>query len=79
MRITYLAKPEDPVFPIMVGKTSFAKEFNKRQKTLYKDGRVKKVDFEQVITVILDILIEDYDARHPNKKKVETKAESKSE
>ena len=63
MKITWREKEGDPPHPIMVGKTPTAREFNKRQAALWKSGG-SKVDFEQVSTVLLEILIDDYDRRY---------------
>lgn len=58
------------MYPIMHGKKPFAKEFNKRQEALFKEGRMKDPTFESISTVLLEILIDDYDKRHaPRKKK----------
>ena len=64
MKITFQEKPEDPVYPIMHGRTPISKEFNKRQKKLWKAGHFEKFNFELVTTVLLEILIEDYDKRY---------------
>ena len=73
MKITHKQDPADPVYPIMHGNTPFAKEFNKRQAILWKDGHFAKFDFEHVTTVLLEILIDDYDKRHaPRKKRTKT-------
>ena len=70
MRITYKQEPTDPVHPIMHGKGPMVKEFNKRQAALWKEGRFQRFDFEQVATVLLEILVEDYDKRNTPLKKV---------
>lgn len=64
MKITLKQSPTDPVHPIMHGKGAAAKEFNKRQAALWKEGRFKQFDFEQVATVLLEILIDDYDNKY---------------
>ena len=69
MRITLKEKVTDPVHPIMAGKTPMAKEFNKRQAMLWAKDAFHKFDFEQVTTVILEILIDDYDKNHKPIKK----------
>ena len=72
MTITYKKRVEDPPYPIMEGKKPLAIEFNKRQKDLWAKGNVEKVDYEYITTVLLEILVEDYDRRHAprkNKKK----------
>jgi len=70
MIITHRENPEDPACPIMHGSKPFSKEFNRRQAALLKEGRQKDVNFENITTVILEILIDDYDKRHaPRKKK----------
>jgi hypothetical protein len=69
MKITYKENVTDPVYPIMHGDSAIAKEFNKRQKTLWKDGKFQKFDFEQVCTILLEILSEDYNRRHASRKK----------
>lgn len=70
MRITFKEKPTDPVHPIMAGKNPIAKEFNKRQALLWSKGAFTTYDYEQVTTVLLEILADDYDARHKPIKKV---------
>ena len=71
MNITHKNKPTDPVYPIMEGKTPMAKEFNKRQKLLWGKGNISNFNFEQIVTtVLLEILIEDYDERHMSQKKI---------
>lgn len=69
MKITFKAQPTDPVHPIMHGGTPVAKEFNKRQAKLWASGKVEKVDFEQITTVLLEIFADDYDRRHAPRKK----------
>ena len=69
MKITFQQNPEDHVYPVMHDKTSIAKEFNKRQQKLWAAGNIKKVDFEQVATVLLEILIDDYNKRHGSRKR----------
>lgn len=72
MKITYKQELTDPQHPIMHGDTPFAKEFNKRQEQIWKDGVFDKFDYEQVTIVMLEILIADYDKRHaPRKRKEE--------
>lgn len=70
MKITYKAELTDPVHPIMHGKTPLAKEFNRRQAELWSAGKVEKVDFEQITTVLMEIFAEDYNRRHAPRKKV---------
>lgn len=69
MKITFKADPKDPVYPIMHGNGATAKEFNKRQSKLWKDQKFDKFDFEQVVTVLLEIFGDDYDERHKKTKK----------
>jgi hypothetical protein len=70
MKITFKAQASDPVHPIMHGTSPTAKEFNKRQEKIWGTGKVDKIDFEQICTVLLEIFAEDYDRRHaPRKKK----------
>ena len=69
MRITYKDKPTDPFHPIMHGTSPMAKEFNKRQKKLLKEGKLDQVNFEQVSTILLEILVDDYNEQHKTKKK----------
>lgn len=75
MIITHKNKATDPAHPIMQGKTPMAKEFNKRQAKLLKDGKIETINYEQVTTVLLEILCDDFNGRRaPRKrKKVETK------
>jgi len=70
MKITNQQQPTDPVYPFMHGKGSMAKEFNKRQEKLWKAGHfISKGDFVQAVTtVLLEILVDDYDERHKTKK-----------
>jgi len=69
MKITWKNKPTDPVYPIMEGKTPMAKEFNKRQKLLWGKGNIEHFNFEQIVTtVLLEILIEDYNKKYLSKK-----------
>jgi len=68
MKITIQAKVDDPNYPIMDGKTPSAKEFNLRQEKLWKTGATQKYDFQQVVTVILEMLLDDYDQKHKEKK-----------
>ena len=72
MKITYQAKVTDPTYPIMHGDTPIAKEFNKREKQILKDGKVTAFDYEQVTTVLLEILCDDYNKRHASRKRKET-------
>lgn len=69
MRITHKLKHEDPAYPIMHGDTPMAKEFNKRQEKLWSDGKFETFDFEQVSTMILEILCDDYNGRHASRKR----------
>lgn len=69
MRITHAALATDPPYPIMAGDTPLAKDFNKRQKDIWASGKVEKVDYEQVSTVILEILVNDYNKRHASRKR----------
>lgn len=69
MKITIKQKPEDPPYPIMAGDTAAAKEFNRRQKTIWQTGNVEEPNFEQVVTVLLEILIDDYNKRHASRKR----------
>lgn len=68
MKITHKANPEDPVHPIMHGDSPIAKEFNRRQEEMWKKGAFGKFDFEQVVTVLLEIFAEDYNKKHAPKK-----------
>ena len=70
MKITKQATPTDPQHPIMHGDTPFAQEFNARQDKLWKEGKNVEFGFEQVVTVLLEILVDEYDARNkkPTKK-----------
>lgn len=70
MKITFKDKITDPVHPIMHGNTPIAKEFNKRMAVLWVDGRFQKFDFELVTTILLEILIDDYDKRNSPPKRV---------
>ena len=69
MKITLLADPKDPSHPIMQGDTPIALEFNKRQEALKLTGKQVQYDFEQVCTVLLEILTDDYNKTHTKKKK----------
>jgi hypothetical protein len=69
MKITIQLKSDDPAHPIMHGDTPIAKEFNKRQESILKTGNVAAYDFEQVTTVLLEILADDYNKRHSRKQK----------
>lgn len=69
MKITLKQLPTDPVHPIMAGKGATAKEFNKRQAALWKEGNTMKFDFEQVVTVLLEIFADSYDQSHSKKSK----------
>lgn len=74
MRITYKEKSTDPLHPVMHGTTPTAKEFNRRQEKLWKDGKLNQVNFEQIATVLLEMFVEDYDKRHaPRGKKIKIK------
>jgi hypothetical protein len=68
MRITFKELVTDPVYPIMHGNTPAAKEFNKRQKALWKQGK-EMADFKGITTVLLEILIDDYNERNSFLKK----------
>lgn len=70
MKITHHEQETDPAYPIMQGTTPTAKEFNKRMKELWTLGTIKKVDFELAHTLLMEILIEDYDRRHAPRKRV---------
>ena len=71
MHITHQEKPTDPVYPIMHGSTPISKEFNKRFKELWKTGNIDVSKLESIYTVVLlEILIEDYNKRHKQAKKV---------
>jgi hypothetical protein len=75
MRITFREKLEDPAYPIMQGKSPIAKAFNKRQETIFKEGRfinpVDKEDtFRQITTVLLEIFADEYDKLHKPAKKI---------
>lgn len=69
MKITFQQNPEDPPYPIMHGETPLSKEFNKRQKDIWAAGKIEKVDYEQVMTVVLAILTDDYNKRHASRKR----------
>lgn len=69
MLITHKKEIKDPPHPIMAGKSPIAKEFNKRQEKMWKDGVTKPFDYEQVSTVLLEILCDDYDRRHASRKR----------
>lgn len=69
MRITHQSLATDPAYPIMVGDTPLAKEFNKQQEKIWAAGKVNKIDYEQVSTVILEILVNDYNKRHASRKR----------
>lgn len=69
MKITYQQKPEDVPYPIMHGDSPLAKEFNKRQRDIWTMGKIEKVDYEQVMTVVLDILGDDFNKRHAARKR----------
>jgi hypothetical protein len=53
----------------MHGTSPTAKEFNKRQAVLWSSGNFVKFDFEQVVTVLLEMFADDYDKRHASRKK----------
>ena len=68
MKITFQADPEDPVYPIMHGRSPAAKEFNKRMKKFWKDGVFDKTNFTEFITTsLMEMLIDDYNLRHKKK------------
>ncbi len=69
MRITFQQLATDPPYPIMHGEGPLAKEFNKRQKDLWAAGKTDVVDFNFVTTMILEILLDDYDKRHASRKR----------
>lgn len=69
MKITYQKEITDPPYPIMLGDTPLAKEFNKRQKTIWQSGVTQPIDYQQVSTVMLEILIDDYNKRHAARKR----------
>jgi len=69
MIITYKDKVTDPAHPIMHGDSPIAKMFNKRQKDLLVKGKLDKIDYAQVTTVLLEILCDDYDKRHASRKR----------
>lgn len=73
MKITWKEKPEDPVHPIMAGSSPIAKEFNKRQAELWAAGKFTIYDYEQVTTVLLEILTDDYNKVHAPIKKSKIK------
>lgn len=77
MKITLKQDPKDPVHPIMHGKGAMAKEFNKRQAVLWKDGHFQKFDFEQVATVLLEVLVEEYDNKYAPLRDVKEKKAKK--
>lgn len=80
MRITYKEKVTDPGHPIMHGGAPITKEFNKRQEKLLKEGKINEINFEQVSTVILEILCDDYNKRHASRKrKLNQSQESKND
>lgn len=69
MRITHQLKASDPPYPIMEGNTPFAKEFNRIQKDIWGAGNVTAIDYQQVSTVMIEILVGDYNKRHAARKK----------
>lgn len=69
MRITHREKPTDPIYPIMAGNTPIAKEFNKYQKKLWEEGKFTVYDYEQVTTVLLEILTDEYNKKHASRKR----------
>lgn len=69
MKIHFQVSPNDPPHPIMLGDTPFAKEYNKRQKDIWASGNVIAIDFEQILTVAVDILVDDYNKRHAARKR----------
>lgn len=69
MKIDYRTEPNDPDYPVMRGKSASAKEFNKRMLALRKDNKFDPDHaFEQISTIIMEILIEDYDKRNAAKR-----------
>lgn len=64
MKITHQANVTDPQYPIMHGKTPLAVEFNKREKALWGSKKDVKFDFEQVVTILLEIFGDDYNEKH---------------
>lgn len=72
MKITYQKDVNDPPYPIMHGETPLALEFNKRQKSIWAAGNVASIDYQQVSTVMLEILIDDYNKRHAARKRKPT-------
>lgn len=70
MKITYREKETDPAHPIMHGRSPMAKKFNKREAEIWSEGRAQKFDFEHVATILLEILIDDYDKRNKKQKKI---------
>jgi hypothetical protein len=70
MLITFKAKADDPVYPIMHGATPTAKEFNKRSAALWKGGTFNDVSFQSMVTILLEIFVDDYDKRHASRKKL---------
>lgn len=69
MLITYKKEVTDPAHPIMHGDTPFSREFNKRQKKILTDGKIDSFNFEQIIIVLLEILVDDYNKRHVSRKR----------
>ena len=69
MKITFRENPEDPAHPMMHGKTPIAKEFNKRQAKLWATGNNPPVNFEQVSTILMEILMDEYNKNNSAAKK----------
>lgn len=69
MKITHQKEVTDPAYPIMHGDSPLAKEFNKRQKDIWAAGNVLQIDYQQVSTVMLEILVDDYNKRHAARKR----------
>jgi hypothetical protein len=69
MKITYKKDVNDPPYPIMVGNTPSAKEFNKRSEALWKAGILETVNNDVIVTILIEMLIEDYNKRHASRKK----------
>lgn len=82
MKITLNADPKDPRYPFMHGNSPMAKEFNKRQKNLLahalKTKNFPKFDFEQIMTILLEILVDDYNLTHKHGKNSITKAKTEA-
>lgn len=69
MKITHNEQPTDPAYPIMHGDTPIAKEFNKSMEAIWKAGHVQKADFELAHTILMEILVNDYNRRHAPRKR----------